>query len=352
MPKHLLTPGPVPIPSFVMEAISQPVIHHRTPEFRSFYQELLSKLQYYFQTDSSTGTMIGSGTFGVECAIYSMFRPGDSVAVVDMGKFSNRWNLYAQLCSLKVHPLELAWGKAPNTQEIVAFVAQHSPKGIVLTHSETSTGTCLDLEEIAWQLRKAHPDLLIVVDAITSVGAQPYYHDAWGIDCSLAASQKALFNPTGLVAFALSERAKNALVPTDSADFRNFYNYLASAQTGDYPFTAPVNLLYGLNAALQHIEEVGLPALWRKTHLHAQTFRKALEEMGGVVRSEFPSETLTAFHFPDKDNESLRQDLWAQGFELAGGQGSWKNHVLRLSHMYPSDMEVLESLISTLRAMV
>ncbi|MEO1451868.1 MAG: aminotransferase class V-fold PLP-dependent enzyme, partial [Bacteroidota bacterium] len=297
----LLTPGPVPIPPFVAEALAKPVIHHRTTEFRTFYNDLLDDLRYLFQTEGGTGTMIGSGTFGVECALYSLFRPEDEVLVVEMGKFSERWGSYGVVRGLQTHRLSLDWGQSPTIEGIqIALREMRQPKGLVLTHSETATGAICDLEEIALAIKSEWPDILIVVDGITSIGALPFYMDAWQVDAAVTASQKALMNPAGLVAFGLSEAAQAALQPTHSGDFQNWYNYLKSSETGDYPFTAPVQLLFGVGVALQSIRLKGLPAVWQATHHAARVFRDGLKARGGVLFPTKPSDSLSAFSFPDR----------------------------------------------------
>ncbi|RMG75387.1 MAG: alanine--glyoxylate aminotransferase family protein [Bacteroidetes bacterium] len=330
---HLLTPGPVPIPPSVQAALARPVIHHRTPVFRAFYQEMLTGLRYLFQTEQGVGTMVGSGTLGVEAAMYSLFRPADPVLVVSMGKFSGRWAAYARLLGLHVHTLEIAWGECPSPEAIAEkATALPALKGVVLTHSETSTGVVIDLETIAHTLRELNSELLILVDGITSVGAIPYYHDAWGIDAALVASQKSLQNPAGLVAFALSERAISALRATDPSDYRNLYHYLRQARTGDYPYTPPVQLLFGVDAVLKQIRAESLPLVWNRTHQSAARFRAGLSELGGVVFPPAPGDALTAFAWPGQDIPAFKQRLEAEGYLLAGGQGELKGKILRVAH--------------------
>lgn len=331
----LLTPGPVPIPDFVAEALARPVIHHRTTEFRSFYTGLLEDLRYLFQTKGATGTMIGSGTFGVESALYSLFRPGAEILVVEMGKFSERWGAYGSVRGLVSKRLSLNWGESPKVDQVVhALREMQSPQGLVITHSETATGALCDLEEIALAVKAIWPDLLLVVDGITSIGTLPFYQDAWQVDAAITASQKALMSPAGLVAFGLSAAAEAALQETHSGDFQNWYNYLKSSETGDYPFTAPVQLLFGVGAALARIRQEGLPAVWQATHQAAQVFRQYLVQRGGKLYPEEPSDSLSAFFFPDRDMESIRKALIEQHqMHLSGGQSQLKGKIMRMSHM-------------------
>ncbi|MEO1382934.1 MAG: aminotransferase class V-fold PLP-dependent enzyme [Bacteroidota bacterium] len=288
----LLTPGPVPVPLWVQAAMQRPVIHHRTPEFETFYQSFLEDLRYVFQTSGAVAASLGSGTFGVEMAMYSLFQTGDKIAVLDMGKFSGRWADYGEVLGCEVIRLQKPWGETWHVDELMEKLKPHGQlKGFVITHSETSTGTIVDLEAIASKLRVAFPEILIVVDAITSVGAMPYYHEAWGIDCTVTASQKALMNPAGLVLFAVSENGRQAMRPNDSGDFQHVGNYLISAEKYSFPFTAPVIPLYGMAAALAYIKKETLPVIWQACHQSAQVFRRGVEEIGGEVFSQYPPDS-------------------------------------------------------------
>lgn len=347
----LLTPGPVHVPEFVMEAIRRPVIHHRSQGFAKFYGGMLERLGYLFQA-RQVGTMIGSGTYGVASMMYSVFRPGEKVLVLSNGKFSGRWKDEALHLGLEVRSFEVAWGKAIQTNAVMKDLENvEALAGVVITHSETSTSCLVDLEELAFQLRQKFPEVLILVDGITSVGAMPYYHDTWAIDASITASQKSLMNPAGTVAFALSDRALGRLRPTHQGDFRNVWNYMEAIKKLTYPYTAPVQLLYGLDAALQFIEEAGLPAVWDRCHQSARYFRKSLLELGGETFGENISDSLTAFSFPEKAAEQLKVELKSRfAWTLSSGQGGLKGVILRTSHMGTSDVGVMEEFVRDLRA--
>jgi len=345
----LLTPGPVPVPDFILAAINQEVIHHRSPAFASFYKELLDNLAYLFQAEI-VGTMIGSGTYGVGAMIYSLFRPGEKVLVLNNGKFSGRWVDESRHLGLEVVEIKADWGKSIDTQRVLNELSQHrETKGLIITHSETSTGTLIDLEEMAFQVKRAHPDVLIAVDGITSIGAMPYYHDDWGIDASVTASQKALMNPAGTVAFALSSSAANRLRPTHKGDYRNFYNYIQAIEAFTYPFTAPVQLLYGLDAALKQVREKGLPQVWNECHQSARTFRKEMTRIGAEHFSDYPSDSLTAFRMPGRNVEELKKRMEKEfGWIISSGQGAFKGEILRISHMGTATTISMKALLQDL----
>ena len=331
----LFSPGPVPVPDFVQQALSKAVIHHRSAEFEEFFGGFLESLSYIFQTEHKVCACMGSGTYGMEMAIYSMFQAGERVVVSTHGKFSKRWADYAKHLGVEVIELEKAWGEVPSVSEIMETLENHPHlQGLVLTHSETSTGALLDLEEIAFEVKRKYPHILILVDGITSIGSLPYFHDDWGIDCSVIASQKALMNPAGLVAFAFSPQGKQKLRETHDSDFQNLYNHLKAAQKNSSAFTPPVQLLFGVDAAMKHMEEETYPAIWNRTQQTARYFRNELKEMGGKIFPKRTTDSLTAVSFEGKDHTAIKEYMEKEHkMILSGGQGELKGKILRVSHM-------------------
>ncbi|RMG20201.1 MAG: alanine--glyoxylate aminotransferase family protein [Bacteroidetes bacterium] len=337
---HLLTPGPVALPPFVKEALCKPVIHHRTREFESFYGALLEDFRYLFQTRQHTLSMIGSGTYGVETAMYSLLRPGERVWVVNMGKFSQRWVDYARLLELEVVETTKNWGEVLSPEEVLPVMESGPFQAVVLTHCETSTGACIDLEEIAFAIKQQQPACLLLVDAISTLGAIPFYFDAWQIDCAVVAAQKALMNPAGTVVMALSEAARACLRPTHAADFRNLYNYALWADRLNYPYTPPVSLLYGLQAATRYLRQQRLPTVWNQTHQASALFKAGIVQLGGEVFGHSPSDSMTAFSLPDVSAEELLQALeQTHRIKLSGGQGPLKGKLARMAHWGPAATE-------------
>ena len=354
----LLTPGPVMVPEFVMQAIARPVIHHRTPEFYALYGRIRDQLQHLFLAPAAAVTcMAGSGTAGVEAVMYSLFPTGTEVLIIDIGKFSGRWVSYAKLLGLNTQVIQKDWGETVSVAEIMEQVRAHPQlKGVILTHCETSTGVGIDVEEIAFACKQYREDLLLVVDAITSVGVIPFYFDAWQIDAAVVASQKALMCPAGVVAAAFSPRAQEALRPTDPSDYQNLYYYLQAAQENAFPYTAPVQLLYGIEAALNYlITQEGLPAVWNRVHECAQIFTEGVTQLSGKLFPQQRCDSLTAFSLPGQDIPSLLSQLKEKHhIQLSGGQGTLKGKIARVSHMgwvQPAQMHALihalEHLISS-----
>lgn len=344
----ILNPGPVAVPQYVIEAIGQPVVHQRSSAFGEMFNRLQGDLQYVFQTEHLVMAMPGTGTFGVESAIFSLFKPGDQVAIPAMGKFSQRWVAFAIQLGLDVVPLGVTWGHA-FTLNYVQQVLEEYPKlkGWVLTHVETSTGVAIDLEEIAFAIRQAAPNQLIVVDAICTVGIQPLYMDAWGLDVVVAASQKGFLNPTGTVFVAVSPLAAHALQFPEAADYRDLGHYFRYLMQGAYPFTPPTQLFYGVQAALARIREETLPVLWNRTHAMSRYFKKAIVEMGGAIFGEGNADALTVVSFGRQSHDRIREALVLRhGIETADGQDQLQDLVIRVGHFGPVTLADMEACIA------
>lgn len=329
--------------------MTQPVIHHRGPTFAAVFEAIQKGLKYLFQANGSTGLMIGSGTYGVETGMYSLFSPGQTVVVINNGKFSQRWKEYTEVIGLNCIEVQIPWGEVADSNIVKEVVGEFIPDGIVITHCETSTGAMTDLEPLASDLRALWPEICILVDTITTVGAVPFYLDAWGIDAAVIASQKALMNPAGIICWALSERARQRLRPTRPGDFANWYNYDQAAEKSSFPFTAPITGMYGIRAVLDQIQERGLPSIWNEVHHASRLFKSGIKPLGGAVLGDSPSDSLTAFEWKDGKINEVKAHLLKNGLELAGGQDEWKGKILRISHMGSSARkEIVEQVLTCL----
>jgi aspartate aminotransferase-like enzyme len=348
----LLNPGPVAVPDYVLEAICQPVVHQRTAAFDVVFEHMQGSLQYVFQTTSPVIAMPGTGTFGVEATMFSLFKPGDKVAIPAMGKFSQRWVAFGMALGLEVVPLGVAWGHGFTVAHAQAILAEYPDlRGWVLTHVETSTGVAIDLEEIAFAIKAAAPKQLIVVDAICSVGIQAIYTDAWQLDAVVAASQKGLLNPAGTVFVAVGPQAAAVLEHPESADYRHLGHYHRYLMHGAYPFTPPVQLFYGIAAATARMQEATMPTVWNATHAMSRYFKAAIREIGGEVYGLGNADALTVVSFGRCSHDRIRERLVLDhGIETAGGQDQLEDLVIRVGHFGPVTMADMEACIAGLKA--
>lgn len=341
--QRLLTPGPTSVPEAVLLEMAQPIIHHRTKQFQAIFKELSERLARVFRTQGPVLSVAGSGTTSFEAAQVSLARPGSKVVAVAGGKFGERWqdiyDAYAGTLGLEVVKVNVPWGEAVSPGRIEEALRSGNVSAVALCHSETSTATACDIRGIAEVTRKS--DALLLVDGITSVGAMPVEMDAWGIDCLVTGSQKALMLPPGLGFVGLGERALRRLEEVKpkglyNLDLRRWYK---SWQKNDVPFTPPVSLVRGQRVALEIIEAEGLENVWERSAKLAAATRTALEAMGLKPISRSPADSVSGAFYPDGvDDKKFRAAVRDNyGIHLAGGQsgrgGAWEGKVFRVSHM-------------------
>jgi aspartate aminotransferase-like enzyme len=345
MKKRLFTPGPTPVPEQVMLRMAEPIIHHRNPEFRAVMERVNRNLQYVFQTASPVLSLACSGTGGMEAVFVSLFSPGETVIAVNGGKFGARWVSMPKTFGLNAVELKTEWGKPPQAEALRTLLRKHpETKGVVLTHSETSTGTATDVRGLAALIRE-ESDALVIVDGITAVGAHEFRFDAWGIDACVTGSQKGLMIPPGLAFVALSERAEKAM---DRSALPKYYfdlrRALKSWGAADTPWTPAVSLLVGVDAALAMIRAEGIENVWRRHERLATALRAGIAALGLKLFSDSPSFAVTPVWIPEgiewkAFNATLKND---NGITIAGGQDDFAGKIFRVSHLgYYDDLDMI-----------
>ena len=348
---RMLNPGPVAVPKFVTDAISQQVIHQRTAAFGDFFADFQLDLQYVFQTENPVIAMPGTGTFGVESAMFSLFKAGDQVAIPSVGKFSQRWVAFGIQLGLDVVPLGVTWGHDFTVAHVQEVLAEYpNLKGWVLTHVETSTGLAIDLEEIAAAIKAASPQQLIVVDAICSVGIQAIYTDAWQLDVVVGASQKGFLNPAGTVYVAVGPQAALRLEYPEAADYRDLGHYYRYLLQGSYPFTPPVQMFFGVAAALKKMRAETMPVIWNRTHSLSRYFKAEVQALGAAIFGVGNADALTVVSFGRISHDAVRETLVLEhGIETAGGQDQLDDLVIRVAHFGDLGMEDMKACIQALQ---
>ena len=334
--KRLLTPGPTPLPEKVRLALARDMLHHRKTDFRSIYQKTQHKLQQLFATEQPVLALSCSGTGAMQAAVNNLFAPGEKVLIASAGKFGQRWTDLARHRNLDVRHLSLPWGEAFNARQIQEILNQNPDvSGLLLQASETSTGVLHPIREIADLTRKQ--DVLLVVDGISTVGISPCPLDEWGIDCLLTASQKGLMLPPGLGLISLSEKAWQKVAQTAPRDY--YFDLLLEKESclkGQTRFTSPVNLILGLDAALEIFFEQGLENIYRKHWALTQMVRAGIKSLGlELFAPEHYTWGLTSIHLPSGiDSRQLLDKAHSDyGVIFAGGQDRLKNRLVRIGHM-------------------
>ncbi len=336
MIKHyLLSPGPTPIPNEVALAMSETMIHHRTPQFNKIFAEARERLKKLFGTINDVLILASSGTGAMEASVANLFSPGDKVLVVNGGKFGERWLNIANAYGLRPVELKVEWGQAVKVADIEKqLTANADIRGVMIQASETSTTVLHPVKEIA-QLIKNGP--LFLVDGVTAVGVISLPLDDWGIDALVTGSQKALMLPPGLAFVALSDRAWEK---TKQAKLPRFYFDLnlerKNQQKGSGAFTPAVSLIFGLRAALEMMEREGLEKVYARHARMCRATRAAATALGlNLLAPQSPSPAATGIYMPDgiDADEVLDYLRDKMNVTLAEGQDQLKGKVIRIAHV-------------------
>jgi len=333
--RYLLTPGPTPVPPKVLAAMSQPVVHHRSPDFRPVYDRTLARLKEVFRTEADVLLFGSAGTGAMESAVANLCSPGERVLVVSAGHFGERWRAIASSYGTALETLEYAWGEVPSADDLAGRLADlGGAKAVFVTHSETSTGVVCDLQALA--AAASEHGALSIVDAVSSLGAVPVETDAWGLDVVLSGSQKALMTPPGLAMISASEQAWAAR--GDSPRFYFDWERTRKAQGAlDAPFTPPVSIVAGLDVALDLLLGAGLDAVFERHARLGRACREGAKAMGLELFSpdEDRSAVVTAIRAPEGiDATELVLALRDRfGITIANGQGPLKGKIFRIGHI-------------------
>jgi len=346
--QRLFTPGPTPLPEEVRLAQAREIIHHRSEGFAKVFQEVRQGLKYVFQTEEEVLLLTASGTGAMEAVVANLFSSGDRVLVVRGGKFGERWGEIAAAFDLEVIPLDIEWGSAVSPDLIREKLAEDLRIKAVFTQLvETSTGVVYDIEAIAKVVKET--EAVLIVDAISGLGAEPLFTDGWGVDVVVGGSQKALMLPPGLAFTSLSPKVwrliENSDIPRYYWDFKKAKKAQEKNQT---PYTPAVSLICALRESLRLLREEGWENILARHAKLAEATRKAVLALELKIFSKVPSNVLTAIKIPSGiDGGKLRKIMRdGYGVEVAGGQAELAGKIIRIAHlgwMDASDMIVVLS---------
>ncbi|MFL5910263.1 MAG: pyridoxal-phosphate-dependent aminotransferase family protein [Gaiellaceae bacterium] len=329
--RYLFTPGPTPVPPEVLAAMGAPVVHHRSPDFRPVYERCLARLREVCRTESDVLLFAASGTGAFESAVVNLVSRGEPHLVVSAGSFGERWAEMTSAYGADVDHLRYEWGEIPDPDDVRARLAAREAKAVWIVQSETSTGVVADVQAIAAVAKEA--GALVVVDAVSSLGAVPCETDAWGLDVVVSGSQKALMTPPGLGLAAVSEAALAATGSTPRFYF-DWQRTRSAQRKLDAPFTPPVSLVSALDVALGLLLDEGLEAVFERHVRLGRAARAGAKAMGLELFSpdDDRSAVVTAVRSPESAEiiSGLRQRF---GITLAGGQGDLKGKIFRIGHI-------------------
>jgi alanine-glyoxylate transaminase/serine-glyoxylate transaminase/serine-pyruvate transaminase len=341
--RHFLQiPGPSNTPDRVLRAVDNPTMDHRGPDFGAFTQRLLEKVKAVFRTTRPVVIYPASGTGAWEAALVNTLSPGERVLMVETGWFAHLWRDLAGRLGVVPELLETDWRRGAEPGPIEARLRAdraHEIKAVCVVHNETSTGCTTRIEEIRAALDAAGHPALLLVDTISGLASADYRHDEWGVDVTIAGSQKGLMLPPGLSFNAVSDKAlaahAKARLPRAYWDWGPM---LAANARGYFPSTPATNLLYGLDAALDMLFEEGLDAVIARHHRLAEATRRAVRHWGLEIQCAEPrheSPVLTAVRLPEGHSaDSLRATILERfNMSLGNGLGRLSDRVFRIGHL-------------------
>jgi aspartate aminotransferase-like enzyme len=334
---NLRIPGPTSLPPTVREAGGRQMINHRGPEFRELLERLQAGMKPYFGTTGDIAILSCAGTGGLEAAVVNTLSPGDRVLAVSIGAFGDRFAKIAEAYGANVDRVAAEWGWAAAPDEVRERLGAGDYQAVLLTHNETSTGVMNPIPELAAAIRKVAPEALILVDAVSSLGAVPFDMDGWGIDVVATASQKAWMSAPGLAMVAASDRAREAM---KTARMPRFYldlgKHFETMATGETPWTPAVAVAFQVDEGVRLMQAEGQEAVFARHVACAAATQAGIESLGFQLLAEptHRSRTVTAAWLPDgvewKDfNARIKQ----RGVILAGGQGKLAGKVFRVGHL-------------------
>jgi alanine-glyoxylate transaminase/serine-glyoxylate transaminase/serine-pyruvate transaminase len=342
--RHFLQiPGPTNVPDRVLRAIDSATVDHRGPEFQQMSKEVLAGLKHVFRTKSPVVIFPASGTGAWEAALVNTLSPGDKVLMVETGHFATLWQSMAGKLGLAPEFIKGDWRHGADAAAIEARLAGDkgkSIKAVCVVHNETSTGVTSRIGEVRKAIDRAKHPALFMVDTISSLASIDYRHDEWGVDVTVAGSQKGLMLPPGLSFNAVSDKAlaaaKSAKLP------RSYWNWdemISANKDGWFPYTPATNLLYGLRVALKMLlEEEGLENVFKRHDRHAEGTRRAVRAWGLEILCANPAEyssALTAVLMPEGHSEIEFRRVVLEHFNMSLGSGlsRLRDKVFRIGHL-------------------
>lgn len=341
--RHFLQiPGPTNTPLAVLAAIARPVIDHRGPEFQKLAKDVLQRLRLVFRTRQPVVIYPASGTGAWEAALVNTLSPGDRVLMVETGWFATLWQRMATRLGIVTEFIPTDWRQGADLAALEARLvadARHDFKAVCVVHNETSTGCVSDIAAVRKALDRAGHPALLMVDTISSLASIDYRHDEWGVDVTVAGSQKGLMLPPGLSFNAISDKA---LATSKANRFpRSFWDWgemLAANEKGFFPYTPSTNLLQGLKVALDLLEEEGLEQVFARHDRAAEATRRAVRHWGFETVCRLPgaySSSLTAVMLPDGHSaDAFRKAVLERAnMSLGNGLGKLADKVFRIGHL-------------------
>jgi alanine-glyoxylate transaminase/serine-glyoxylate transaminase/serine-pyruvate transaminase len=341
--RHFLQiPGPSNVPDRILRAMDFPTMDHRGPDFAEVGRRALEGMKTIFRTEGRVVIYPSSGTGAWEAALVNTLSPGDRVLMYETGHFATLWKALAEKHGLRPEFIPGDWRSGADPAAIEEYLRadkDHEIKAVCVVHNETSTGAVTDVAAVRRAIDAAGHPALFMVDTISSLASIDYRHDEWGVDVTVAGSQKGLMLPPGLSFNAISDKALKA---SETARLtRSYWSWaemLGPNEKGYFPYTPATNMLYGLNEAIAMLHEEGLENVFARHKRHAAATRAAVEAWGLEVLCNKPSDqspVLTAVMMPEGHSADNFRAVTLRNYNMSLGNGLSKvaDRVFRIGHL-------------------
>jgi aspartate aminotransferase-like enzyme len=346
----LMIPGPTPVPESVLQAVGKHPIGHRSPEFSKIFMNATEKLQWLGQTKNDVFIYTASGTGAMEGGIANTINRGDKVLSLVIGVFGKRFADVAELFGADVTRIEKEPGECVSPEELKSALAKGPYKAVTLTHSETSTGTANDIYTLIPMIKKANPETLIMLDAVTSLGCMQLEIDKLEIDVCVSGSQKGFMLPPGLSFIYVSDLAWKAKeVCTTPVYYFCWKEAKKALNDKTTPWTPNVSLIVGLERALEMMHTEGLENIIARHKDLRDTLRQGIKDLGLNLLTEDKNAScaITAIWPPEgvavPDIRKAFKSDW--NITVANGQRNLKDKLFRMGHLgFVSKRDVLTGL--------
>jgi aspartate aminotransferase-like enzyme len=354
--QNLRIPGPTACPPETLAELSHQMINHRGPEFAAMQGRIMDRLKKFFRTSNDVYVLTASGTGAMEAAIVNVLSPGDRVLAVTIGEFGDRFADIAAAFGAEVTKLSFEPGTPADPKAVAdAVAADPALAAVLVTHNETSTGVTNNIAAISKAVRAVSPNILVIVDAISSLGCIEYAADQWDVDVSTTCSQKGFMIPPGLAFISLSPRAWEAYANSKMVKYYfDVGKCKAYAERGQTPFTPAVSLYYGLDLALEMMEQEGLEMVNARHAAIGEYTRAKARALGlkTLAEGDAASNTVTSILVPEGVNAAELLAMLNKDYDtvLASGQGKLTGRIVRIGHMGMTTREDIDAAISALEA--
>jgi aspartate aminotransferase-like enzyme len=335
--QRLFTPGPTQLLPQVQTAMAEPILHHRTDEFRKIFSEVLEGLRYLYDTESDVLLFTSSGSGAMEGAVVNMLSPGDEALIVSAGKFGERWIQLCKAYDINAEVISVPYGQSVDPEQVRDSLEKRAnTKAVLVQYTESSTGARHDVRSLG-EIVHQYPKTALVVDAITGLGVMEMPVDRWHLDVVVGGSQKALMIPPGLSFASVSPKAWSLIEGTRSRKFYfDFPKERKNNAKGESSYTPAITLIVALRESLRYIRQLGRENLIQNAGLLAQATRSAASALGlKLFAAESPSDALTAICPPQGIDSGtiIREFKKNFGSIVANGQGEMKGKLFRIAHL-------------------